>query len=138
MLELNLDKKTFISNKARLSEQCQHISRQERKATEAERESIKYKQVEFIEKHVGETFDGIISGFSDRGIFVELLGNHCEGMVAFDSMNESFELADSRLFIRARRTQLVYKMGDPLRVKVLAADLVRRRIDMAWIRDAKA
>ncbi|GAB5552334.1 MAG: ribonuclease R [Saprospiraceae bacterium] len=138
LLELNLDKKTFISNKAKLSEQCQHISRQERKAIEAERESIKYKQVEFIEKHVGETFDGIISGFSDRGIFVELLGNHCEGMVAFDSMNEAFELADSRLFIRGKRTQLIYKMGDALRVKILAADLVRRRIDMAWVRDNEA
>ncbi|MEO0341343.1 MAG: ribonuclease R, partial [Bacteroidota bacterium] len=86
LLELNLDGKTHRTNQAQLEEKCQHISRQERKAIEAERESIKYKQVEYLEKHVGEAFDGLISGFSDRGIFVELVANHCEGMVAFDSL----------------------------------------------------
>ena len=133
LLELNLDGKTFRTNQAQLEEQCQHISRQERKAIEAERESIKYKQVEYLEKHVGEEFDGRISGFSDRGIFVELVDNHCEGMVAFDSLKESFEVADSRLFITGNRSQKRYRMGDPLRVRILRTDLIRRRVDFEWI-----
>jgi|GEM_PF-5850138 len=75
-----------------LEEQCKHISLQERKATEAERNSIKYKQVEFIEKHIGETFEGQISGMIDRGFFVELVANQCEGMIGFDTLNEPFEI----------------------------------------------
>jgi ribonuclease R len=132
LLELNLDGRTFITNKAQLEEQCKHISRQERKATEAERESIKYKQVEFIEKHVGESFEGIVSGFSDRGLFVTLLGNHCEGMVNFNTMDEAFEIADSRLYITGKRSGVQVRMGDPVRVKIIDADLMRRRIDMGW------
>lgn len=132
LLELNLDGRTFLTNKLQLEEQCKHISRQERKAIEAERESIKYKQVEFIEKHVGESFEGIVSGFSDRGLFVELLGNHCEGMVNYNTMEEGFDLADSRLFITGNRSGVKIRMGDKVRVKILDADLVRRRIDMGW------
>lgn len=133
LLERNLDDHTFIANKMELEEQCKHISRQERKAVEAERESIKYKQVEFIEKHVGEEFDGIVSGFSDRGVFIELEGNHCEGMVNFNTMEETFELADSRLFMLGKRSGIRVKMGDKVRVKIIEADLTRRRIDMGWI-----
>jgi len=132
LLELNLDGRTFVTNKMQLEEQCKHISRQERKAVEAERESIKYKQVEFIEKHVGESFEGIVSGFSDRGLFVELLGNHCEGMVNYNTMDEAFEVADSRLYITGKRSGVQVRMGDKVRVKILDADLMRRRIDMGW------
>jgi len=132
LLERNLRGQTFIANKGQLEEQCKHISRQERKAVEAERESIKYKQVEFIEKHVGASFDGIVSGFSDRGLFVELMGNHCEGMVAYSTMDEGFDIADSRLFITGKRSGVRVKMGDLVRVKIIAADLTRRRIDMGW------
>lgn len=133
LLEVNLEDNTFLANKMELEEQCKHISRQERKAVEAERESIKYKQVEFIEKHVGEEFDGVVSGFSDRGLFVELAGNHCEGMVNFNTMEEAFEIDDSRLYILGKRSGVRIKMGDAVRVKILDADLTRRRIDMGWI-----
>jgi len=133
LLELNLNGKTHFTNKIKLEEQCEHISRQERKATEAERESIKYKQVEFIKNHIGETFDGVISGIGDRGVFVELLENRCEGMVTFDSLPESYEVPDSRLYIKGARSKKVYKMGDPIQVQVVDADLTRRRIEMSWV-----
>ena len=129
ILEKNL-KGTYRVNKDELEEKCKHISSQERKAMDAERESIKYKQVEFIEKHIGEEFEGVISGMIDRGIFVELKANKCEGMVGFDTMNEPFDIADDRLSAKSLRSNKVLKMGDTIRVKILSADLVRKQIEM--------
>ena len=99
----------------------------------AERESIKYKQVEFMEKHVGEEFDGLISGIIERGIFVELKGSKCEGMVGFDTMKEGFEVPDGRLRARGLKTGKVLKMGDTVRVKILATNLAKRQIEMELV-----
>ena len=120
----------FRVKKEALEEQCQHISKQERKAMAAERESIKYKQVEFIKKHIGESFDGFISGMIDRGIFVELAHSKCEGMVGFETTGESFDLADGRLSAKGKRSGRVLKMGDAVRVKIVDADLQKRQIEM--------
>lgn len=131
LLEKNLDiSKPFRTNKEKLEEKCKHISRQERKATDAERQSIKYKQVEYMEKHVGETFEGVVNGFSDRGIFVELKSTMCEGMVAYDTMYDKFILDESRLFIKGRETGYIYKMGDSIQVRVIATNLQKRQIDL--------
>ena len=124
---------TFRMDKETLEEQCKHISAQERKAMDAERESVKYKQVEFIEKHVGEEFDGIISGIIDRGIFVELIENKCEGMVSFATMSEPFDIEDSRLKATGMRSGTVLKMGDQVRVKIISADLAKRQIEMEFV-----
>ncbi|HAD12168.1 MAG TPA: ribonuclease R, partial [Saprospirales bacterium] len=70
ILERNLDGKNYRVDPAKLAEQCKHISNQERKAAEAERESTKYKQAEYLSKRIGETFEGVISGIIDRGFFV--------------------------------------------------------------------
>ena len=99
---------------------------------EAERESVKYKQVEFIEKHIGETFEGQISGFSDYGIYVELKENYCEGMISFATLPEPFDLASSRLWVTGMHSGTQLKMGDDIWVKIAATDLARRRIDMEW------
>ena len=122
--------KTKRFEKEKLEEQCKHISKQERKAADAERESIKYKQVEYMEKHVGDEFDGIVSGMLDRGIFVEIKGMLAEGMVTFDRMAESFEVESSRLRAKGLRSGKVYKMGDPVRVRILNADLEKKQIEM--------
>jgi ribonuclease R len=129
ILEKNLTE-TVRVKKALLEEKCVHISAQERKAMTAERESIKYKQVEFIMDHVGEVFEGRISGMIDRGLFVELVESRCEGMVAFDTLYDNFEVAESRLRAVGRRTKEVFKMGQIIQVKVLSADLERREIEM--------
>lgn len=134
ILEKNLgEKDSFRVDKEKLEEKCKHISMQERKAMDAERESVKYKQVEFLEKHIGEVFDGFINGFSDRGMFVELKGNRCEGMVSFDTMPENFEMSNGRLRITGLRTGTQYKMGDPVKVQILACNLEKRQIDMAML-----
>lgn len=136
LLEKNLGKgQIFRTNKTALEEQCEHISRQERKAMEAERESVKYKQVEFIKNHVGETFNGYVSGIMDRGLFVELQDNRCEGMVSFDTMGEIFEVAESRLRAKGLDTSTVYRMGDAVQVRIVRADLATRRIDMEMAKD---
>ncbi len=135
ILEMNLGDRTMRIDKDRLQEQCRHISLQERKAMTAERESIKYKQVEFMEKHVGETFTGLVSGMIDRGIFVEIEGNKCEGMVGFETMQESFDVGDGRLRATGNRTGKVLKMGDTVKVKILSTDLVKRQIEMELVEE---
>ncbi len=133
ILEKNLGAATFRVKKEDLEEKCRHISKMERQAMAAERESIKYKQVEFLEKHVGEVFPGVISGMIDRGIFVELEGNRCEGMVGFETMEEPFEIGESRLQAKGKYSDTILKMGDSIHVRILAADLHRRRIDMEMV-----
>ena len=122
--------KTKRFDKEKLEEQCKHISKQERKATESERESIKYKQVEYMKKHVGEEFEGIVSGMLERGIFVEIKGMLAEGMITFDRMMETFEVESSRLRAKGLRTGKIYKMGDSVKVKILNADLEKKQIEM--------
>lgn len=131
-----LEGKNYRTDKEKLEAQCKHISLMERKATDAERESIKYKQVEFIQNHVGETFDGVISGIIDRGIFVELSHSKCEGMVGFDTMTEAFEVTDGRLKAVGQRTGTTYKMGDKVRVVITDTDLQRRQINMEFSEDS--
>ena len=113
-----------------LETMCKHISAQERKAMDAERESVKYKQVEFIEQFIGSEFEGIVSGMIDRGIFVELKANKCEGMISFDRMSEPYHIEDSKLKARGLVTGHVIKMGDSIQVRILSTDLSKRQIEM--------
>ena len=129
----NLGEKTTRYDKEKLQEQCRHISAMERKAMEAERESIKYKQVEFMQKHVGEVFDGFISGIIERGIFVELADSKCEGMVGFDTLDEPFDVADGRLRAKGLRSGKVFKMGDAVKVLILETNLAKRQIEMELV-----
>ncbi len=132
ILEGNLDGQAFRTKKENLEGKCQHISKMERQAMDAERESIKYKQVEFMEKHVGEEFEGYISGIIDRGVFVELKGSKCEGMIGFEDMDEPFEISEGRLVAKGIYTGQTLKMGDEVTVRIVATDLARRRIDMEF------
>ena len=133
ILEMNLGEKTMRIDKGRLQEQCKHISLQERKAMEAERESIKYKQVEFMEKHVGEVFNGYISGMIDRGVFVELADNKCEGMIGFETLNEAFDVEEGRLRAKGMRSGRVLKMGDLVKVRIMETNLAKRQIEMELV-----
>ncbi len=134
LLEKNLESGAiFKTNPTKLEEDCKHISRQERRATDAERESIKYKQVEYIMDHVGETFTGVINGLADFGVFVELVDSRCEGRIAFEHMDESYDMGEGRLTIRGRRTGKVLRMGDPVRVRIRNANLQKRQIDLELV-----
>ncbi|MBK7406900.1 MAG: ribonuclease R [Saprospirales bacterium] len=129
----NLGEQITRVNKAHLEERCKHISMQERKAMGAERESIKYKQVEFMTKHIGEIFEGRISGIIDRGMFVELIETKCEGLIGFETLGEPFEIEDNRLRVRGLRSKRIIKMGDLIKVLIVDADMGRRQIEMELV-----
>ncbi|MFT5166511.1 MAG: ribonuclease R [Saprospiraceae bacterium] len=129
ILEWNLDEIKRVRKEV-LEEKCKYISLQERKAMAAERESVKYKQVQFMEDHVGKEFNGIISGMIDRGIFVELEHIKAEGLIGFEKLGDSFDLGEGRLKAVGVRTKKVYKMGDTVRVRIISTDLAKRQIEM--------
>ena len=119
--------------KHELEQTCQHISNQERKAQEAERESIKYKMVEFIGDHVGETFDGVVNGFIDFGFFVQLQESRIEGLVSFDTLEESFRMEDTGLVITGSKSGTRLKIGDRIRVLVNDVRLSEMEVDLLWV-----
>ena len=130
LLERNLDGKTYRVDKNKLEEQCKHVSSQEKKAADAERESVKFKQAELMRRHIGEEFDGIISGMIDRGFFVELSGSKAEGLVEFKYLDDAYEVEEGNLRATGRRYKRQFKMGDRVRIRVVAVDLQRRQIEM--------
>ena len=134
LLAQNLEKGSlFKANAEKLEETCKHISSQERKAVTAERESIKYKQTEYMLDNVGEEFDGVINGLADFGVFIELVENFVEGMISYDKMDEPYDLQAGKLSIVGKKSGKKLKMGDLVRVKIEDVDLERRRIDMSLV-----
>ena len=128
-------KKTKRWSKSALEDQCLHISSQERKAMTAERESIKYKAVEFLQGQEGEIFDAQISGMIDKGIFVQLKESKAEGLILFSNFRESFTLSESRLKAIGNSTRRVIRMGDSVTVKLLEADLHARQLEFELIEE---
>jgi ribonuclease R len=130
ILHRNLDGGVYRMDTSKLDELCKHVSAQEKRAAEAERESIKYKQVELISGHVGDVFTGIISGFVERGMFVALEGSKAEGMVEFKFLNDMYRIDEGRLKAVGQRLGRVFKMGDAVQVLVAGVDMQRRQIEM--------
>lgn len=135
ILERNLDGKSFRMEKTKLEEKCRHISAQEKKAAEAERESVKLKQAELMKTQIGKSFEGIISGFIDRGMFVELPGSKAEGLVEFKLLDDVYQVEEGNLRAIGRRWGKVHKMGDKVRVTVAGVDLNRRQIEFVLEED---
>ncbi len=134
ILEKNLEG-TYRMKKERLEEMCQHISGQERKAMESERESIKYKMVEYMEQFIGEEFVGHVSGIIERGFFVELKDTKAEGMIPFETLDEPYDVQDGRLKAVAQRSRKEIKMGDVVKVRIVDTELSRRQIEMELIEE---
>lgn len=129
LLTLALDNQPFPSQDA-LEEKCRHASEMERVASEAERASIKYKQVEYLKDRLGDTFEGTISGVADFGMFVELNENSCEGMVSMRDMTDDFYVFNPDDYtIVGRSYGHIYRLGDPVKIRVLRADLTLKHID---------
>ncbi len=113
---------------------CKHASMQEKKAAEAERSSIKYKQVEFLLDQIGEQFQGTVSGITGWGIYVELDENKCEGMVSLKGMShDNFYFDEDAYAIIGSRTGERYTLGDKVEVKVARADLVKKQLDFEMV-----
>lgn len=109
---------------------CQHASEMERRAVEAERASIKYKQVEFMQDKVGKEFTGVVSGLTDWGIYVEIIENKCEGMVSIKGIADDFyEFDEEEYMIIGRHTGRKFEIGDEVKIEVVNANLSRRQLD---------
>jgi len=135
ILQECLDKNLKIDKK--MEEKCKHCSDKERKAMEAERAGNKYKQVEFMQDYLGEEFDGIISGVAGFGFFVETVLHKCEGMVTMRDLSEfdEFKLDDADYALVGVRTGKKFRMGDAVRIKVVAANLEKRQLDYHWVQE---
>ncbi len=133
ILQQVLDGKVLV-DADELEELCAHCSERERRAAEAERASIKYKQVEFLSALIGQEFDGIISGVTDWGIYVELNDNKCEGMLSLrDMTDDHYELDERNYLLRGKRRGRTFRLGDKLRVEVKKTNLVKRIADFKLI-----
>ena len=117
-------------NERYYEDQCKHSSDMEQLAATAERESIKYKMVEFLGEHLGEVYDAHISGIQTYGIFCEIDENHCEGLVPISDLDDDYYVFDEQNYcLRGRRKHRVYQLGDPIRIRVASANLEKRQID---------
>lgn len=117
-------------NKKELDEICKHDSEMEKLASDAERTSIKYKQVEYMQERLGQEYDGVISGVKDFGIFVELTDNGCEGLVPIRELDDDYyELDEKTYSLVGYNHKRRYALGDKIRVRVARADLGRRQLD---------
>ncbi len=133
VLETCLQGDPMIDKK--MDEKCTHCSAQERSAMDSERAGNKYKQVEFLKDHVGETFVGIVSGVAGFGFFVETVDHKCEGLVSITSLSDydDFRLIDGDYSLVGKRSGRKFRMGDKVHIKVVAANLAKRQLDFEWV-----
>ena len=118
------------ANQEHYEELCEHSSDMEQTAQNAERDSIKYKMVEFMADKIGQEFDGHISGIQSYGIYVEIDENHCEGMVPMhDLSGDYYEFDEAHYQLIGRRHHNKYQLGDPIRIKVARANIEKRQLD---------
>ena len=121
-------------NKNEYEEYCEHSSDMEQLAASAERASIKYKQVEYMSERLGQVYDGVISGVTDWGIYVELNENKCEGMIPVRCLDDDYyEFDEKNYCIVGRHTGKRYQLGDELTVKIAKADLVKKQLDFVLV-----
>ena len=115
---------------------CKHASKQEELASKAERQSIKYMQVKYMQDHKDEEFPGVISGVTEWGIYVEITSNKCEGMVRIRDIKSDYYIFDEKQFaIVGQSTKQIYQLGDEVVVKVKHTDLERKHLDFTLIED---
>ncbi len=129
LLQRYLDGKSSV-DKDEFEEYCTHSSDMERKAAEAERASVKYKQAEYLQDKIGQKFSGLISGVSKWGIYVELEGNKCEGMISIRNMDDDFYYLDEDSYkVIGQHRGKEYRLGDPIEIIVQNVDLQRKQMD---------
>ena len=115
---------------AEYEEYCKHCSAMEKKAADAERTSVKYKQAEYLGDKIGQVFPALISGVSKWGIYAEIEGNKCEGMIPIGSLKGDYYMLDEDNYqVIGRRSGRCYKLGEPVMILVKRVDLIKRQID---------
>ncbi|MBR2291117.1 MAG: ribonuclease R [Prevotella sp.] len=124
------------ANKEKYEEYCEHCSDMEQISQNAERDSIKYKMVEFMADKVGNTYDAHISGLTSYGVYAQIDENHCEGMVSIHDLgNDYYDFDEKNFMIVGRRHHTKYQLGDPIRVRVARANIERKQLDFTLADD---
>ena len=138
ILQQCLDKDLKLDNK--MPEKCKHCSDRERAAMEAERAGNKYKQVEYMQQFLGEEFDAVVSGVSGFGFWTETVLHKCEGLVSVRDLNtyDDFSLDDTDYSLVGARTGIRFRIGDKVKIKVVAANLTKRQLDYEWVNEKVA
>lgn len=123
-----------------LEKKCKHCSEQERNAMNAERAAQKYKQVEYMQQYIGEDFNAVISGVAHFGFWAETIDTKCEGMVSLTDLEEldDFTFVDTEYALKGMRTGRVFRMGDEVKIKVVAANLEKRQLDYVLVETGHA
>ena len=117
-------------NRSEYEDYCKHCSLMEKKAADAERTSIKYKQAEFLSDKLGQVFPALISGVSKWGIYAEIEGNKCEGMIPIGSLKDDYYMLDEDNYqVIGRRHGKCYKLGYPVNIRVKRVDMLKKQID---------
>ncbi len=130
MLAERIDGEKSMSEK-KLEKACLHSSDMEKKASNAERASIKYKQVEFLADKIGEHFSGIISGVAEWGLYIEIDENKCEGMVPIRDLDDDYyEFDEDNFSLRGKRTGKQYQLGDSVNIEIARANLAKKQLDL--------
>jgi ribonuclease R len=136
LLDAYMDNRIW-EGETELETKCKHSSEQEKRASDAERASVKYKQVEFLKDKVGEEFRGVISGVTEWGIFVEILENKCEGLVRLRDIPDDYYFFDEESYsIIGKDRRKRYRLGDEVSITVKRADLVKKQLDFALVDDS--
>lgn len=137
LLEARLNHQTY-SNLKDLETLCKHSSEMERMAAEAERASIKFKQVEFMKDKVGEEFAGVISGVTEWGIYVEIVENKCEGMIRSKNIvGDQFYFDEDNYRYVGKNSGKIYALGDTVTIRVKSADLIKKHLDFEFVGEEK-
>jgi len=124
------------ADKADYESKCEHSSEREKRAADAERASIKYKQVEYMQSVEDKVFEGLISGVTEWGIFVEIIETKCEGMVRLTDLQDDYYEFDEKNFrVIGRSNKKMYTLGDKVNVTVKSTDIDRRTIDLDFVEE---
>jgi len=122
------------ADKENIEKICKHCSEMEKVASTAERDSIKYMQVKFLQHKVGETFEGVISGVTEWGLYVEITENKCEGLVKVSSIKDDHYIYDEKKYtLIGYRTKVSYQLGQKVKIKIQRADLERKQMDFILV-----
>jgi ribonuclease R len=119
----------------KMEQKCQHTSERERAAMETERAANKYKQVEFMKQFLGEEFEAVISGVAGFGFWAETIDHKCEGLVSIATLQDydDFIYIESDYALVGKRSGWAFRIGDSVRIKLVAANLTKRQLDYDWI-----
>lgn len=133
ILEAALQESPIIDKK--LEQKCVHCSERERAAMEVERAANKYKQVEYMQDYLGHDFDAVITGVAPMGFWAETIEQKCEGLVSINDLSDydEFLYVESEFMLAGRRSGRTFRMGDKLKIKVVAASLDKRQLDYQWV-----